>query len=86
MSGFYRGATIIPVYRPALQHSLAPRTNFGLEADEHCKLSLDKIYFVKILFMKYRDNILLYRNNAGKYRITCDYPISPSSSAMATQP
>ncbi len=24
--------------------------------------------------------ISLYRNNAGKYRITCDYPISPSSS------
>ena len=31
-----------------------------------------------LLFMKYRD-ILLYRDNAGKYRIACDYPISPSS-------
>ncbi len=28
--------------------------------------------------MKYRD-ISLYRDNAGKYRIACDYPISPSS-------
>ncbi len=31
--------------------------------------------------MKYRD-ISLYRNNAGKYRIACDYPISPSSTPL----
>ena len=36
---------------------LASQTNFGLEADEHGKLSLDKIYSVKY----YLWNIVIYR-------------------------
>ncbi len=46
-------------------------TNFGLERD-------GSVWIKYTLFMKYRD-ISLYRDNASKYSIACDYPISPSS-------
>ena len=45
---------------------LSRRTNFGLEADEHSKLSLYKIYFVKY-YLRNNHDVSLYRDNAGKY-------------------
>ena len=44
--------------------SLAPWTNFGLEADEHGKLILNEYYFRQVLFKKYCD-IWLYRDNSS---------------------